>query len=153
RSSPGYEHGPHWFARARHDHQESRLRGQDLSTLFRGPGEAAMLMHICRAWLTLKPTGESSSLCGFVILALILFLQVPSFVRADFDPGLNQPYHLQIILHIAENRFLTPIFQEQLELELRDHLQLTYGKLAKVEVVRNHPLLREVRAKGLQALD
>jgi len=112
-----------------------------------------MLMHICRAWLTLKPAGESSSLGGYVILVLLLFLKVPSFARADFDPGLNQPYHLQIVLHIADNRFLTPIFQEQLERELRDHLQLTYGKFAKVKVVRNHPLLREVRAKGLQVLD
>ena len=117
-----------------------------------------MLMHICSAdpqgsktrlgaWLT----PESSSLRGFVTLALILFLQVPSFARADFDPGLNQPYHLQIILLIADNRFLTPIFLEQMERELRDHLQLTYGKLANVEVLRSHPLLREVRAKGLLA--
>jgi len=85
---------------------------------------------------------------------IVLFFWQPSRARADLDPGFDQPYHLQIVLHIADNRFLTPIFQEQVERELRDHLQLTYGPLAKVEVVRHHPLLREVRAKGLQqALD
>jgi tetratricopeptide (TPR) repeat protein len=92
---------------------------------------------------------------GFLGIALIawLFCSLPA-ARADFDPGLNQPYHLQIVLHIADNRFLTPIFQEQVQRELRDHLQLAYGPLAKVEVVRQHPLLREVRARGLQqALD
>src|SRR5260370_42054304 len=77
---------------------------------------------------------------------IVLFFWQPSRARADLDPGFDQPYHLQIVLHIADNRFLTPIFQEQVERELRDHLQLTYGPLAKVEVVRHHPLLREVRA-------
>ena len=91
---------------------------------------------------------------GFLGCLLVYLFCDPSAVRADFDAGLNQPYHLQIVLRIADNRFLTPIFQEQVERELRDHLQLTYGKLAKVEVVRQHPLLREVRTRGLQqALD
>src|SRR5579859_5265366 len=89
-----------------------------------------------------------------ILGSLLGFLFYSSGAHADFDPGLNQPYHLQIVLHIADNRFLTPIFQEQVQRELRDHLQLAYGPLAKVEVVRQHPLLREVRGKGLQrALD
>jgi hypothetical protein len=79
----------------------------------------------------------------------VLVLLAPS-VRADLDPGLTTPYHLRVVLHIADNRFLTPIFQEQVERELRDHLQLSYGTLARVEVARSHPLLREVLAKGLQ---
>src|SRR5439155_8322904 len=88
---------------------------------------------------------------GFLIVCVCC---LPSLARADLDPGLKQPYHLQIVLHIADNRFLTPIFQEQVERELRDHLQLAYGPLAEVEVVRHHPLLRVVRTKGLQlALD
>jgi hypothetical protein len=74
--------------------------------------------------------------------------------RADLDPGLQKPYELHVVLHIAEHRFLTSIFQDQVERQLRDHLQLTFGKLANVKILRTHPLLGEVRTRGLQqALD
>lgn len=66
------------------------------------------------------------------------------------DPQLKTPYNLRVVLHIAENRFLTPLFREQVERELGELLELTYGPLAKVEIVRNHPLLPEVRARGLE---
>src|SRR5206468_3837969 len=56
-------------------------------------------------------------------------------------------------LQVAEHRLLTPVFQQQLERELRGLLQLTYGPLARVEVVRVHRLLKDIRARGLQALD
>ncbi len=73
---------------------------------------------------------------------------------SSLDPGLDRPYQLQVVLDFSENRFLTPIFQDQVERDLRDQLRQTYGPLAEVEVVRRHPLLREVQAKGLQqALD
>ncbi len=45
---------------------------------------------------------------------------------------------------------MTPIFQEQVQRELHDQLQLTLGALARVEVVRDHPLLAEIEVKGLE---
>ena len=76
-----------------------------------------------------------------------------SAARADLDAGPKTSYHLRVILHVAENRLLTPIFQQQLQNELHDNLQLSYGPLARVEVVRVHRLLKDIRARGLQALD
>ena len=84
------------------------------------------------------------------LLAGILLLCAPLKATAQLDPELEKPYVLQVVLHVAENRFLTPIFQVQLQRSLRDHLQLTLGALAKVEVVRSHPLLSEIEAKGLE---
>ena len=87
-----------------------------------------LLSSLCSLWLC----GESTAL----------------------DPETKKPYNLEVVLHVADNRALTPIFQEQLERELRAKLQLGFGKLANVQVVRSHPLLREILAKGLQqALD
>jgi hypothetical protein len=84
-----------------------------------------------------------------------LFLWAPAALA--LEPDLKRPYRLQVVLHISDNNFLTPLFQEQLERELCDHLQLRFGALAKVEVIRpnrSHPLLAEVRSRGLQqALD
>src|SRR5438128_2014385 len=54
---------------------------------------------------------------------------------AALDPQLKNPYHLQVVLHIAENRFLTPVFREQVERDLGDQLRLAFGPLARVEVV------------------
>jgi tetratricopeptide (TPR) repeat protein len=89
--------------------------------------------------------------CGLVCIGLLLGC-VPA--RADLDPGLQKPYDLHVVLHIAEHRALTPLFQESLERQLRNYLQLTYGKLAQVEILRNHPQLQEVLKRGLQqALD
>jgi tetratricopeptide (TPR) repeat protein len=88
-----------------------------------------------------------------ILVALALCLAVPGAAHAALDPELKTPYQLQIVLQVAEHRLLTPVFQEQLARELRDHLQLTYGALARVEVVRGHKLLKDVRARGLEALD
>jgi hypothetical protein len=74
--------------------------------------------------------------------------------RADLDPMLEKTYELHVVLHIAEHRSLTPIFQAQIERQLRDHLRLTLGKLANVKILRTHALMGDVRARGLQqALD
>jgi hypothetical protein len=66
------------------------------------------------------------------------------------DPGANKPYHLRVVLGIAEHRLLTPIFQEQVQRELGDSLQAALGDLATVEVVREHPHLKEAMHDGLQ---
>jgi hypothetical protein len=70
--------------------------------------------------------------------------------RADLDPGANTPYKLRVVLAVAEHRMLTSAFQKQLESDLQAQLQLAFGKLAKVEVVRAHPLLNDVQRLGLQ---
>ncbi|MCI0638070.1 MAG: hypothetical protein L0Y72_28030 [Gemmataceae bacterium] len=81
-------------------------------------------------------------------------LWLASPLHAQLDPDLDKPYRLQVVLGVAENRFLTPLFREELQQDLQESLQRSLGGLAKVEVVRAHPLLREVEAKGLtSALD
>lgn len=71
---------------------------------------------------------------------------------ARAEPALG-PCKLNVVLHFAENRVLTAIFQEQVERDLRNDLRQAHGDLADIEVVRKHPRLREVVAKGLQTLD
>ena len=118
-----------------------------LTTSFRSEPRARAALVPCQRFRSALALGRRRK----VILA---FLLLASPASAALDPGLKTPYQLRLVLHIADNRFLTPIFEEQMERELRDLLQLSYGALAKVEVVRSHPLLREVLAKGLQqALD
>src|SRR5438128_2194716 len=75
-----------------------------------------------------------------------------SVSAATLDPELKSPYQLRVVLQVAEHRMLTPLFQKQLEAELHSQLRLALGKLANVEVVRSHPLLPDIRAKGLQAV-
>jgi hypothetical protein len=73
---------------------------------------------------------------------------------AALDPETDKAYRLQVVLRIAEHRLLTPVFQDQIRRELRDSLQAALGDLGRVELVRDHSLLKEVEAKGLQqALD
>jgi len=83
-------------------------------------------------------------LIGFVLL----FTAPPA--RAELEADLQKPYELHVVLSIAEHRALTPIFQDKVEHQLRGHLQLTFGKLANVKILRTHPLLAAVRTKGLQ---
>ncbi|MBM4067354.1 MAG: hypothetical protein FJ271_00200 [Planctomycetes bacterium] len=73
-------------------------------------------------------------------------------IAACAEPVLG-PCKLRVVLHFAENRVLTPIFQDRVERELRRDLLLAHGDLAEIEVVRRHPRLRELAGKGLQALD
>src|SRR5260370_38923766 len=86
-----------------------------------------------------------------VLFLVSLFLLPVSLARGALDPETDKPYRLQVVLRIAENRLLTPVFRDRVERELRESLQAALGDLASVEVVRQHPLLKEVEAKGLQA--
>ncbi len=91
---------------------------------------------------------------GLTALALILVLGRAAVARADLDPEVNKPYDLRVVLDVAQHRLLTPTFIGQLERELRGILQADLGDLARVTVLRTHPLLEEIRAKGLEkALD
>ena len=75
-------------------------------------------------------------------------------LSAALDPGTKKPYQLQIVLHVGPNRVFTPLFQEQLQRDLANQLQHLFSDLARIEVVRAHPLLADVQAKGLdQALE
>ncbi len=97
---------------------------------------------------------SSRNLAAAAALAALSSVLVPSSpVRAALDPEVNKPYQLHVVLSIAENRQLTKLFKEQVERELRDSLRAAYGDLCEVEVVREHPRLKEVLAQGLQVLD
>src|SRR5260370_27403067 len=86
------------------------------------------------------------------MLFLVSFFLIPvSLARGALDPETDKPYRLQVVLRIAENRLLTPVFRDLVERQLRESLQAALGDLASVEVVRQHLLLKEVEAKGLQA--
>src|SRR3954452_5901917 len=89
---------------------------------------------------------------GTLLAVAPLLLLAPS-ARAALDPELKTPYQLQVVLDVAEHRSLTPTFRRQLADELRDHRRLTYGALARVEVVHAHKLLNDVRTRGLQSLN
>lgn len=85
-----------------------------------------------------------------VFSLLVLTLAAPA-ARANLDPELKTPYDIRVVLSVGEHRMLTSLFQERLETDLRDRLQLALGGLARVEVVQAHPLLADVKARGLQA--
>lgn len=67
------------------------------------------------------------------------------------DAEVDKPYSLEVVLQVSEHRMLTDVFKDRLKRELRDSLQAALGDLAKVRVVTQHPLLKEVEAKGLEA--
>jgi hypothetical protein len=90
----------------------------------------------------------------YALLFGCFFLCPFSFARGALDPETDKPYHLQVVLRIAENRLSTPVFRDQVERQIGDSLRAALGDLARVEIVHQHPLLAEVEAKGLQqALD
>jgi hypothetical protein len=75
------------------------------------------------------------------------------------DPELTTPYKVQVVLRVAPNRLLTPIFKEQLRRDLQRGLQGALGAMGEVDVFdladvkpeKQEPLWKEVAAKGLQA--
>jgi tetratricopeptide (TPR) repeat protein len=88
------------------------------------------------------------------LAALYVVASAESPARAELDAVLQKPYDLHVVLHFAEHRALTPIFREQVEYQLLNHLRLTFGKLANVKILQTNRLLDAVRVNGLQqALD
>ena len=126
----------------------SPLRGSRELAFF-PQGLAPLAIH-CRR----SAAGRSRRFC---VIACCLFFLFSSLLfplplaRGALDPETDKPYRLQVVLRIAENRLLTPVFRDLVERQLRESLQAALGDLASVEVVRQHPLLKEVEAKGLQA--
>jgi hypothetical protein len=90
--------------------------------------------------------------------ALLVFLCVCGSARA-LDPELTTPYQMKVVLRVAPNRLLTPIFKEQLRRNLQQALQGALGAMGEVEVIdlaevkpeKQEALWKEVAAKGLQA--
>ena len=70
---------------------------------------------------------------------------------AQLDPQKNTPYHLQIVLRVADHPPFTPAYKEQIKREIRAGLQDAFADLARVEVIDSHPQLKEIESKGLQA--
>ena len=85
-----------------------------------------------------------------LILGLLVVTSCQGIARADLPAEGSQPYQLQVVLGSAKHPLLTPVFQQKMQRELRDSLQASLGRLARVEVVRDHPRLKEVESKGLK---
>lgn len=88
----------------------------------------------------------------FLLLVVGLLLVPCSTLHAALDPELEQPYQLQVVLHTGKHRLLTKIFQQQVRRELQDGLQAAFGDMVKVEVVPDHPRLKEILDQGLTAM-
>jgi hypothetical protein len=93
------------------------------------------------------------------ILAVLSFALCPSSFAHALDPELTTPYKVQVVLHVAPNRLLTPIFKEQLRRDLQRGLQGALGAMGEVEVIdladvppdKQEPLWKAVAARGLKA--
>src|SRR5262249_37846548 len=95
----------------------------------------------------MKPTNAALR----ISMILLLVALSTSSARAELDAGAKKPYQLQVVLQIGNNRVFTPLFQEQVQRDVQNQLKIAFGDLARVQVRRNHPILREVEAKGLSA--
>jgi hypothetical protein len=74
--------------------------------------------------------------------------------RAALDPETNKPYHVVVVLSVAQRPQFSQVFRDQIKRQLRDFLQGALGPMGDVEVVEKHPLLNKVKAEGLKkALD
>jgi hypothetical protein len=91
---------------------------------------------------------------GCLFLACVATLLHAGGARAALDPEKTARYPLKVVLHIGDQRLFTPVFKDSVERELRDSLEAALSDLATVEVVREHPRLKEVLEIGLdKALD
>jgi hypothetical protein len=94
-----------------------------------------------------------------VISALLTFLALsPTTLQAaEGEPGPLQggePYKLQIVLTVAQQRMLTEVLQDTLERELSEGLQAALGGMARVDVVRHHELVAKIEKEGpIRALE
>jgi hypothetical protein len=69
---------------------------------------------------------------------------------AGYDSEADKPYKVQLVLRFAEHKQLTPAFKDKVERELLNSLQGALGEMGEVEVVREHPKLKEIEEKGLE---
>lgn len=94
----------------------------------------------------------NSTVRSGLLLSALCTLCLCGATSAALDPDVRKPYQLQVVLHVAPNRQLTQVFKDQLRRELRDSLQTQLGPLGQVDVVVDHPLLKEINDRGLQSV-
>jgi hypothetical protein len=78
-----------------------------------------------------------------------LFLSCP--LACALDAEVDKPYQLKVVLDVARHPMLTDVFKDRLQRELRDSLAAALGDMGQVQVVTDHPLLKQIQAKGLDA--
>ena len=64
------------------------------------------------------------------LLIALLLLASASRASAQLDPMRSKAYALRVVLHLAPHRLFTPLFQEQLQSDLRDQLRLSVAGCA-----------------------
>ncbi|MGE3807099.1 MAG: hypothetical protein AB7K24_20745 [Gemmataceae bacterium] len=84
--------------------------------------------------------------------SMLCILAVAPALRGG-DLEVDQPYQLRLIVLAARDPVLSAAFRERFERELLAQVRLALGKLARVSIETEHPLLAEINAKGLEALD
>ena len=88
------------------------------------------------------------------LLSSLCALCLSGSSSAALDPELKSPYQLRIVLHFADAPEMKPAYCDRVSRDLGDAVQAALGELGHVEVVRDHPKLRDVLQNGLQvALD
>jgi hypothetical protein len=87
----------------------------------------------------------------FLLVFCTMLFPLPATAQAQGE--LNAPYHLHIVVHVAQNRLLTDVFRDRIERELRDGFQGALGDMGRVTVTHEHPRLAEVLERGLRTLD
>ncbi len=97
----------------------------------------------------MNASSQGDAMRPLCIALLLLASAAPA--SAQLDPLRGKAYALRVVLHLVPHRLFTPLFQEQLQSDLRDQLRLALGPLATVDVVRDHPMLGVVLRRGLEA--
>lgn len=88
------------------------------------------------------------------VLSVAILLCTTIQAGAKLDAEADKPYQLEVVLHFAPQANLTAHFKKAVQRDLQVWLQDSFGRLAQVQVVDQHPLLKEVLARGFQtALD
>jgi tetratricopeptide (TPR) repeat protein len=95
-------------------------------------------------------TQKLASSYAVPFLALTASLCLCGSSLADLNAESDKPYKLQVVLDVAKHRQLTDVFVNRLKRDVRELLEAELGDLARVEVVHDHPLLKTVRARGLE---
>src|SRR5262249_20135045 len=79
-------------------------------------------------------------------LLVIVCLTLASPAAMALDPEVARPYHLRVVVRMAENRVFTPLFKDQVKRGLQASLQAALGNLGQVEVVTRVALRKELEA-------
>src|SRR6185437_10016638 len=136
-------------------HQESRLRGQNISAFLhrsrttprRTAGEKVMNPPRLNSNILISPKrqrrGERSRRWRSWLVVFLLAFPATAHAQSERD----KPYDLTIVVHVAQNRLLTDVFRERIERELRDGFQAGLGDMGRVKVTHEHPRLADVLAR------